>query len=120
MISLREDSSIYIKRAKNDTQAKFIKLTADNFGATLEHRWRPELAPFEVPDGNTTAQAMKWGRQYESLQQQDIEWERTTETAVIQINSNGIWMSVKINITSLCRAIELPGIYYTFATPNRS
>ncbi|GMF41807.1 unnamed protein product [Phytophthora fragariaefolia] len=39
-IELHDNSDIYLKRANNDGQSKYVLLTDENFRATLEHRWR--------------------------------------------------------------------------------
>ncbi|KAI9986055.1 hypothetical protein PInf_024902 [Phytophthora infestans] len=39
-LALPEDVSIYFKRAKNDPQAKYAKLTTANFLSTLQYRWK--------------------------------------------------------------------------------
>ncbi|KAE8882568.1 hypothetical protein PF005_g19745 [Phytophthora fragariae] len=39
-IELHDNSDIYLKRANNDGQSKYVMLTEDNFRSTLEHRWR--------------------------------------------------------------------------------
>ncbi|KAE8958232.1 hypothetical protein PR002_g30927 [Phytophthora rubi] len=39
-IELHDNSDIYLKRANNDGQSKYVLLTEDNFRSTLEHRWR--------------------------------------------------------------------------------
>ncbi|KAF4030197.1 hypothetical protein GN244_ATG18068 [Phytophthora infestans] len=39
-IQLPENVGIYLKRARNDSQEKYVLLTPDNFTATLHHRWK--------------------------------------------------------------------------------
>ncbi|EGZ18067.1 hypothetical protein PHYSODRAFT_286023 [Phytophthora sojae] len=34
------NSDIYLKRANNDGQSKYVRLSGDNFCSTLQHRWR--------------------------------------------------------------------------------
>ncbi|KAE8979880.1 hypothetical protein PF002_g14625 [Phytophthora fragariae] len=196
-LQLPADPSIYLRRTKNDTQAKYIELTPENFLPTLQYRWklltpddlrhlgnfqfeaflyvqraaqpeqfhratarrieqarvqrmayevantvqfgaitshhldvvnarRPESAPFEVPQDNTTTQAMELDRQREALQQQQQDTEREAPaTAVISVRMNGLWMPLEIDILSLRRALRLPdhdifsrGIYHEF-TPTQ-
>lgn len=38
-IELADDKEIYLKRAKHDSQEKYVQLSPDNFVASLEHRW---------------------------------------------------------------------------------
>ncbi|KAF4033765.1 hypothetical protein GN244_ATG14320 [Phytophthora infestans] len=193
---LPDDSSVYLRRARNDTQAKYIELTSDNFLTALQYRWkllttddlrhigdfrseaflyvkraaqpeqfhratarrianarvqriafktanavqfeaitshhldvvharRPESAPFEVPEDNTTAQAMELGRQQEALQQQEADEQAIPDTATVSVRFNGLWMPLEVDILSLRRALRLPGhdifsrgIYHEF-TPTQ-
>ncbi|EGZ14426.1 hypothetical protein PHYSODRAFT_301481 [Phytophthora sojae] len=171
-LALPAEPSIYLRRTKNDPQAKYIELTHENFLPTLKYRWklltpddlrrigdfrfeaflyvqraaqpeqfhratacrvqqarvqrmafevanavqfgaitehhldvvnarRPESAPFEVPEDNTTAQAMELDRQREALQQQHDAEHETPATSVIQVRMNGLWMPLEVGILSL-------------------
>ncbi|KAE8886927.1 hypothetical protein PF007_g21913 [Phytophthora fragariae] len=120
-----------IKQARVQRMAYEVANTVQ-FGAITSHHLdvvnarRSESAPFEVPQDNTTTQAMELDRQREALQQQQQDTEREAPaTAVISVRLNGLWMPLEIDILSLRRAIRralrLPdhdmfsrGIYHEF------
>ncbi|DAZ96462.1 TPA: hypothetical protein N0F65_006508 [Lagenidium giganteum] len=39
-LSLRDDSDVYLKKARNDLQDRYVQLNADDFKLSLQHRWR--------------------------------------------------------------------------------
>ncbi|KAE9335885.1 hypothetical protein PF008_g13285 [Phytophthora fragariae] len=101
-----------IKQARVQRMAYEVANTVQ-FGAITSHHLdvvnarRPESAPLEVPQDNTTTQAMELDRQREALQQQQQDTEREAPaTAVISVRLNGLWMPLEIDILSLRRAIR--------------
>jgi hypothetical protein len=97
------------------------------FGAITSHHLdvvharRPKSAAFEVPEDNTTAQAMELDRQREALDCLANAEEESQPTATIQVKFNGLWMPLEVNILSLRPALGLPdhdifsrGIFHDF------
>ncbi|KAF4133168.1 hypothetical protein GN958_ATG17655 [Phytophthora infestans] len=143
----RFDAFLYVKRAAQPEQfhratarriadarvqrIAYETANAVQFGAITSHHLdvvharRPESTPFEVPEDNTTAQAMELDRQREALQQQEANEQAIPDTAIVSIRVNGLWMPLEVDILSLRRALRLTdhdlfsrGIYHEF-TPTQ-
>ncbi|KAE9013458.1 hypothetical protein PR001_g15402 [Phytophthora rubi] len=122
ILSVGEDGSCGTDQVGHDADTQ----GGSSGSPLLSTRRKPESAPFEVPQDNTTTQAMELDRQREALQQQQQDTEREAPaTAVISVRLNGLWMPLEIDILSLRRALRralrLPdhdifsrGIYHEF------
>lgn len=100
---------------------------AVQFGAIASHHLAVvhtrRQNPFEVPEDNTTTQAIELDRQREAIQRQEDAQEPSAQTAVVKIRLNGLWMPVEVDYLSLRRAIGLPdhdifsrGIFHDFTS----